>query len=154
MENQELKHKLKNDGYAYIKVQGGSMRPWIKSGSVVKVNAIDTGRIKRGDIVLYQVEEQFLVHRVIKILVPASSKQGNKSEKIFVIAGDNRIDTIIHKIKEEQIVGIVNCSCRFIGKSRIKRILELFLVMPIHYIYIIARFICLNKKSNSPLVPL
>ena len=145
MENQELKHKLKNDGYAYIKVQGGSMRPWIKSGSVVKVNSVSIDKIKRGDIILYQVEEQFLVHRVIKIkksekhIFPGSKAP---STKIFVIAGDNRIDTVIHKIRGEQIVGIVEHS------NRIKRILELFLVMPIHYVYVIARFIRVNKKSQ------
>ena len=134
MEDIELKHKLKNDGYIYLKASGGSMRPWIKSGSILKINAIDTGkasfattdtnRIRIGDIVLYEVQEQFLVHRVIK-----------KIGKIFIIAGDNRIDTVLHRVNEEQIFGIVEHS------NRIKRIFELFLVMPIHYIYVIARFI-------------
>jgi signal peptidase I len=127
-----IKEKLEKDGEIALKVHGGSMRPFIKSGSVIKiqnVKLIKNCGIKIGDVVLYEQDGRLLMHRVIKIL-----RKSNMNDKIFLVAGDNRIDTIPHTIKEEEIIGIF-------PKKRLLRLLELYLVIPINFVYTIARFI-------------
>jgi len=51
---------------AFIKTSGGCMRPLIKNGEVVRI--VKKNRYCLGDVVLYEINGQKFLHRIIKIL--------------------------------------------------------------------------------------
>jgi len=53
-------------GAISLRVLGGSMWPWLRSGDVISVRREDPARIHPGDIVLFAREGRLFAHRVIR----------------------------------------------------------------------------------------
>lgn len=99
--------ELKKEGTISIRVNGGSMSPVIRDGSIVKIrnskfeirNKKDT--VTRypspGTIICYKSGDWFLIHRVKSI---------NQKSGLITVEGDSR-DTVVHKIKKSAIIGVV-----------------------------------------------
>lgn len=92
-----LKDYINKNGVMSLRVSGGSMRPFINSGDKIQLENVNPDEIKTGDVILYEIDNQFLVHRVIKILDNGS----------FVVAGDSRRDVPAYEIEWKNILGKV-----------------------------------------------
>lgn len=87
----------------YIIAKGNSMLPTLKDGYMYKVDPITNEEIYPNDIIVFQIGELVICHRVVKVV---STKKGYSFIKT---KGDNcpkpdsfavRIDMIIGKIAE------------------------------------------------------
>lgn len=89
-------------------VATGSMYPEINVGDAVLVKKIDIKDLKVGDIIEYQIEDQYVIHRII-----------NKEEKNGVweleMKGDNNKSSDAKLVYAEQIQGKVIYKIKYIG---------------------------------------
>ena len=76
----------------FIKTSGGCMRPLIKNGDVVRI--VKKNRYCLGDVVLYEINGQKFLHRIIKIL----------SNKKYVVCDDTGITEPV-EINFDNIIG-------------------------------------------------
>lgn len=89
-------------------VATGSMYPKINIGDVVLIEKCGINDIKIGDVVEYQLENQFIIHRVIKIEV-------ENAEFSLITKGDNNSSEDANKVSEEQIIGKVIFKIKYVG---------------------------------------
>src|ERR1700685_3446754 len=61
----EISRKIRSQGSVCLRVLGGSMTPWIRSGDLVFIKRIDFGRVSPGDVILFERADRFFVHRII-----------------------------------------------------------------------------------------
>ncbi len=61
-----LADALRSGGVATLRVFGGSMWPWLRSGDVLSVRRKDPAHIHPGEIVLFLREGRLYAHRVIR----------------------------------------------------------------------------------------
>jgi signal peptidase I len=61
---------------------GGSMFPTIRGGDIITLEPAESGNTSRGDLLFFQNDGQFLVHRLIK-------KQQINGELFLITRGDN-----------------------------------------------------------------
>jgi len=59
---------LCSGGTVTLRVFGGSMWPWLRSGDALSVRREDAARIHRGEVVLFAREGRLFAHRVIRKL--------------------------------------------------------------------------------------
>ncbi len=52
-------------GSVCLRVLGGSMTPWIRSGDLVFIKRYDFERVSAGDVILFERDGRFFVHRMI-----------------------------------------------------------------------------------------
>lgn len=89
MNQQELSHALrkeaiKNGHSVQTLASGYSMFPFLRKGDILTVEPIPLDKVKRGDVVVFESEEKWIAHRVIKIC--------NYNSQIKLITrGDSRI---------------------------------------------------------------
>jgi|GEM_PF-1823674 len=76
----------------FIKTSGGCMRPLIKNGDVVCI--VKKNRYCLGDVVLYEINGQKFLHRIIKIL----------SNKKYIVCDDTGITEPV-EISFDNIIG-------------------------------------------------
>ena len=57
---------LRSGGAVTLRVFGGSMWPWLRSGDAISVRREDAARIHRGEVVLFAREGRLFAHRVIR----------------------------------------------------------------------------------------
>ena len=87
---------LKTYGECVAHVTGWSMEPLFHNRqSIVKVISLDKHKLKVGDIVLYRVDNQYILHRVLEI-------HGNS----IIARGDN--NWFLEPIDIETIIGVVS----------------------------------------------
>ena len=89
MNEQELSHKLRTEairqGHAVKTLaQGYSMFPFLRKGDILTVEPVPMEDIKRGDIVVFESNEQWIAHRVIRI-----SDRNNEIQ--FLLRGDTNL---------------------------------------------------------------
>ena len=60
---------LRSGGTVTLRVFGGSMWPWLRSGDAISVRRDDVARIHCGEVVLFAREGRLFAHRVIRKLV-------------------------------------------------------------------------------------
>jgi hypothetical protein len=77
---------------AFIKTSGGCMRPLIKNGVVVRI--VKKNRYCLGDVVLYEINSQKFLHRIIKVL----------PNKKYVVCDDTGITEPV-EISFDNIIG-------------------------------------------------
>lgn len=77
-----LGSKIRTQGSACIRVMTGNMSPWIRSGDQVFVRRWDIERISAGDVVLFERNEEFFVHRVLR------RDRAMNGESLLVTKGD------------------------------------------------------------------
>lgn len=117
---------LRTDVGTRFMATGGSMEPTICDGEAITVEPVLASRVRRGDIVLYEMDNRVIAHRVVRIIKSAPIRliQGfrNLSEKAtgssgkgcsvrplaFVVRGD-AFKMCDELVKAHQILGRVVC---------------------------------------------
>lgn len=57
----------KKSSISCCKVIGNSMFPLLRKGDWIYVEPIDVKKLKIGDIILFHIQQRFVVHRIVKI---------------------------------------------------------------------------------------
>ncbi|MGB0034721.1 MAG: signal peptidase I [Candidatus Acidiferrales bacterium] len=70
-----IAERVRSRESACLRVLGGSMFPWIRPGDLLFVRRFAFQMISPGDIILFQRDERFFVHRVIR-RIPARANVG------------------------------------------------------------------------------
>ena len=114
MNKQELSHALRKEaiknGHAVQTVASGySMFPFLRKGDLLTVEPVPMETITRGDIVVFELEEKWIAHRVIKIRDSIESLE-------FRLRGDTCIefDPVVNK---ENYIGSVRVFTRMNSKK-------------------------------------
>lgn len=94
MLSNNIKQRLKTDDFVISNINGNSMSPFLNEHS----DRVVVSRVNRDihlyDVVLYEVNNKYILHRVI----------GIKDDE-YVIRGDNRI--LEEHIQKDKIIGIL-----------------------------------------------
>lgn len=113
MNQQELSHALRKQaimqGHSVQTVASGySMFPFLRNGDLLTVEPVSMDKIKRGDVVVFESEEKWIAHRVIKIRNGAGGLE-------FLLRGDTciSIDPVVNK---ENFIGSVSVFNRLNSK--------------------------------------
>jgi signal peptidase len=109
MNPQELSHTLRKEaiknGHAVQTLASGySMFPFLRKGDLLTVKPVPMDKIKRGDVVVFESEDRWIAHRVIKI-------RSNTEGLEFLLRGDTCIafDPLVDK---ENFIGSVQIFTR------------------------------------------
>lgn len=88
-----------SNGYLKMNVSGASMQPLINEGDKIKVRKTTSKEIRKGDIILFRINNAFFVHRFI-------SFSAGKDGKIMIVqCGDNSME--FNAVDENSVVGRV-----------------------------------------------
>jgi signal peptidase I len=81
----EISRKIRSQGSVCLRVLGGSMTPWIRSGDLVFIKRFDFERVSTGDVILFERDDRFFAHRIIgrRLLMP-----GGKEQARLITKGD------------------------------------------------------------------
>lgn len=91
-------------------VLSGSMEPQIKTGSIVYANThVEVGTIKQGDIIVFNIGETQVIHRVINI-----------NENSFITKGDANENEDLAPVNLSQYKGKYIFSIPYLGKILLK----------------------------------
>ena len=109
MNQQELSHALRKEaiknGHAVQTLASGySMFPFLRKGDLLTVEPVSMDKIKRGDVVVFESEEKWIAHRVIKI-------QSNAEGLEFLLRGDTCIE-FDPAVDKENYIGSVQVFTR------------------------------------------
>src|SRR3984957_9245503 len=72
----EISRKIRSQGSVCLRVLGGSMTPWIRSGDLVFIKRFDFQRVSTGDVILFERDDRFFVHRIIGRVPNAITRNG------------------------------------------------------------------------------
>jgi len=72
----EISRKIHSQGSVCLRVLGGSMTPWIRSGDLVFIKRFDFERVSTGDVILFERDDRFFVHRIIGRAHNLSARKG------------------------------------------------------------------------------
>lgn len=160
MNQQELSHALRKEaiknGHAVQTLASGySMFPFLRKGDLLTVEPVSMDKIKRGDMVVFESEEKWIAHRVIKIRNGADGLE-------FLLRGDTCIafDPVVNK---ENYIGSVRVFTRKNSKKKLsvgvlnawRKIIEALGVLynfPLYFTRILAGLILspfLKRRSIS-----
>jgi len=78
-----VKESLEKIKMVRFRALGSSMFPFIKNGDIITVKYINSKDIVIGDILLYQRDEKFFVHRLI------DKRRNNNNNIYYITKGDN-----------------------------------------------------------------
>lgn len=97
--------------YMPLAIVSNSMFPLFERGDMAVIEKIkkeDMNKIKKGTIIRFQVENYYVIHRVVDI---------EKSEKglLFTTKGDNNNAEDVDKVTEDQVLGIYKFRVKYIG---------------------------------------
>ena len=101
----DIKDFIKENGFFMNTTEGTSMYPMLRSKKDTVLICAYQGRLKKYDVPLYKVGDEYVLHRIIKVL-PDS----------YVIRGDNRMDKEFG-ITDEDIAGVLTLFYR--GEKKI-----------------------------------
>jgi signal peptidase I len=65
-----------------FRAPGTSMHPTIRHGDLITVEPVASSKLKRGDIILYRLQNAFIAHRLVNI------ETGNGCGLTFILRGD------------------------------------------------------------------
>lgn len=95
IEVSDLEKVLNTQGFVVGNVKGQSMYPFlIENKHRVIITKVDPNKIKKYDVVLYKVNNSYILHRVIDI-----------DNETLLIRGDNTL--VLEHIKKSSILGIL-----------------------------------------------
>ena len=81
-------------GYKPLVILSGSMKPTYDIGTIIYTKKVDSEKIKKGDIITYVVNGEYVSHRVDDII-----------DNEYVTKGDANSSADIVKVKYENIIG-------------------------------------------------
>ena len=92
-----IEESLEQNGYFIYTNVGSSMMPFLRHRKdIIEIRKKENERCKRYDIVLYKHANQYILHRVLRVLPDGK----------YIIAGDN--NTFLEKdITDDHILGVV-----------------------------------------------
>lgn len=90
-------------------IGSNSMAPQIHKGDIVFIKSEGVGKVKKGDIIRYILDGNYIVHRVVKINLDG------KGNRIFITKGDNNKNIDLYPVKESQYAGIVKFNIPYVG---------------------------------------
>jgi signal peptidase len=85
-----------------FRAPGTSMHPTIRHGDLITVEPVAPCNLKRGDIILYRLQNDFIAHRLVNI------EERNGCGLTFFLRGDAST-TCDAPVKPEQVLGKVVC---------------------------------------------
>jgi signal peptidase I len=105
MNPEELTHSLRKEailnGHSVKTIASGtSMFPFLRKGDLLTIEPLSMDKIKRGDVVVFECEEKWIAHRVIKI-------HSNDGLAEFTTRGDARVSND-PPVRKENYIGIVS----------------------------------------------
>ncbi len=89
--------KIRAQGAASVRILNGDMFPWMRSGDQVFVRRWNFELLRPGDVILFERNEEFFVHRVIRT-------ESRKAAKTVITKGD-ALDSADIPVTEEEFVG-------------------------------------------------
>ncbi len=90
-------------------IASNSMAPKIHRGDIVLIVDKDVNKVKENDIIRYQMDGYYVVHRVQRVI------KGKDGKVQFITKGDNNNDVDIFPVKENQFAGVVKLNIPLIG---------------------------------------
>jgi signal peptidase I len=60
----EISRRMRLQGSVCLRLLGGSMTPWIRSGDLVFIKRYDFERVSAGDVILFERDGRLFVHRM------------------------------------------------------------------------------------------
>lgn len=96
-------------GYKAYVIISDSMKPYINSGDIVIVKRSEEEKIKKGDVITFEKNQETITHRIIEI----NEKEGIKE---FSTKGDNNRLEDLETVKYEEIKGVKVITVPWIGK--------------------------------------
>jgi len=107
----ELSGELLSLGFGVrFRAPGTSMHPTIRHGDLITVEPVAPSKLKKGDIILYRLQNDFIAHRIMNI------ETRNGCGLTFILRGDAST-TCDAPVKSAQVLGKVVCLKR--GQRRI-----------------------------------
>ena len=93
--------KMRLQGSACLRVSGGSMTPWMRSGDFVFIRRSEFARISAGDVIVFHRNGLLVVHRTIRRV------EGSSSEKIasLLITKGDASDEMDAPVSEQEYLG-------------------------------------------------
>ena len=85
---------LETNGSIIWRTSGRSMRPLIRQGKDVVVIRKPDAELKKYDVILYKVKDNYLLHRILEV-----------NDGFYTVAGDN--NTFLEKVGDDQIIGVM-----------------------------------------------
>ena len=85
-----------------FRAPGTSMHPTIRHGDLITVEPVAPSNLKRGDIILYRLQDSFIAHRIVKI------EERNGCGLTFILRGDAST-TCDAPVNSEQVLGKIIC---------------------------------------------
>ena len=83
-------------GYKPAVVETGSMSPWLLENSMALIKKTDFSQVAEGDVITYELDGQFITHRVI-------SKTGNQ----VIVKGDTNASPDPRPVTAKNFVGMI-----------------------------------------------
>jgi signal peptidase I len=118
MNQQELSNALRKEviknGHAVQTIASGySMFPFLRKGDTLTIEPVPMNNIKRGDVVVFESEEKWIAHRVIKI-------RNNTKGLEFLLRGDTcfQFDPVVD---HENYIGSVSVFTRNNSKKTLSK---------------------------------
>lgn len=96
-------------GYKAYVIISDSMKPYINSGDIVIVKRYEEEKIKKGDVITFEKNQETITHRIIEI-------NENEGIKEFSTKGDNNRLEDLETVKYEEIKGVKVITVPWIGK--------------------------------------
>ncbi|MCE4625633.1 MAG: signal peptidase I [Desulfurococcales archaeon] len=100
-------------GVRAVVVTSGSMQPGIKTGDIVVIKLVNPRTVSVGDIILYEHENGYVLHRVISIDIDGKSLR-------FQTKGDANIAPDPWKVDENEVVGVAILKIPRVGTPILK----------------------------------
>jgi signal peptidase I len=85
-----------------FRAPGTSMHPTIRHGDLITVEPVEPSNLKRGDIILYRLQKDFIAHRIVNI------EERNGCGLTFFLRGDASVSEDA-PVKPEQVLGKIVC---------------------------------------------
>jgi signal peptidase I len=97
----EISRKMRLQGSVCLRVLGGSMTPWIRSGDLVFIKRYDFERVSAGDVVLFERAGRFFVHRMMG---PEQTVRAGEKVVRLITKGD-ALDGLDAPVSPEEFLG-------------------------------------------------
>lgn len=94
-------------GYRIFHVTSGSMEPAIPTGSIIYVEGADPVDVQEQQVIAYQMDGSFIVHRVLK---------NHVVEGEFLTKGDANDEADFRPVKYDRLIGVVTYHIPWLGK--------------------------------------
>jgi signal peptidase I len=93
--------KMRSQGSACLRVSGGSMIPWMRSGDFVFIRRSEFARISAGDVIVFHRNGLLVVHRTI------GRVEGTPSDRIasLLITKGDASDEMDAPVSEQEYLG-------------------------------------------------